>query len=195
LAGTTVSVRDSAGVTRNAQLFFVSAGQVNFLLPNGMATGTATITISSGDGTQSAGTIAVERVAPGLFTANANGQGVPAALALRVSNGKQTFESIARLDTATNRFVPMPIDLGAASDQVFLVLYGTGIRGRTSLSGVTLKVGGVDAPISFAQAQGSLAGLDQINALLPRTLSGRGEVDAVLTVDGKSANPVRVQIK
>lgn len=195
LAGTTVSVRDSAGTTRNAPLFFVSAAQVNFLLPNGTAAGTATVTIVSGDGTQSAGTVQVDRVAPGLFTANANGAGVPAALALRVHNGAQTFEPLARLDTATNRFVPAAIDLGPDGDQVFLILYGTGVRGRTSLAGVNVKVGGADAPVSFAQAQGSLAGLDQLNVLLPRSLIGRGDADVVLTVDGKVANPVRVQIK
>ncbi len=51
------------------------------------------------------------------------------------------------------------------------------------------------APVSFAQAQGSLTGLDQVNALIPRSLLGRGEVDVVLTVDGKVANTVRVAIK
>jgi uncharacterized protein (TIGR03437 family) len=44
-------------------------------------------------------------------------------------------------------------------------------------------------------AQGSLVGLDQINVLIPRSLIGRGEVDVMLTVDGKAANTVRVAIK
>jgi hypothetical protein len=30
---------------------------------------------------------------------------------------------------------------------------------------------------------------------LPRSLNGRGEVDMALTVDGRAANPVRVNIK
>src|SRR6185503_14982835 len=34
--------------------------------------------------------------------------------------------------------------------------------------------------------------LDQLNVSLPRTLAGRGEVDLVLTVDGRPANTVRV---
>ena len=195
LGGTTVSVRDSAGTIRPASLFFVSPTQVNYLLPAGSAAGTATVTIISGDGTQSVGTVQVDRVAPGLFTANANGQGVPAALALRVSNGTQRFEALSRLDSTTNRFVPAAIDLGPTTDQVFLVLYGTGVRNRTAVSAVNVKIGGADATVSFAQAQGSLAGLDQINALIPRSLIGRGEVDVVLTVDGKVANTVRVQIK
>ena len=195
LLGTTVSVRDAAGATRNAPLLFVSSGQVNFILPTGTATGSATVTVTSGAGTQAVGTVQVERVAPGLFTANANGQGVPAALALRVRNNAQTYETVARLDTSTNRFVTNPLDLGPTTDQVYLVLYATGVRNRSSVSAVNVKIGGVDAPVNFAQAQGSLAGLDQINALIPRALIGRGEVDVVLTVDGKTANTVRVNIR
>ncbi len=197
LLGTTVSVRDAAGTTRNAPLFFVSSGQVNFIVPAGTAMGSATITVTSGDGSQAAGTVQIERVAPGLFTANANGQGVPAALALRIRNGtQQTYEALARLDTSTNRFVTSPIDLGVASEQVYLILYATGVRGRTGLAAVNVKIGGVDAPVNFAQAQGSLAGLDQINALIPRSLIGRNaDLDVVLTVDGKTANTVRVNIR
>ena len=38
-------------------------------------------------------------------------------------------------------------------------------------------------------------GLDQVNLRVPRSLIGRGEVDVVLTVDGKIANTLRVNIK
>lgn len=195
LAGSTVKVRDSVGTERLAPLFFVSAGQVNFLVPSGTALGAASITVTSSNGTTAAGTINIASVAPGLFAANANGAGVAAALALRArSDGSQTFEAATRLDTATNRFVSVPIDLGAASDQVFAILFGTGLRNRSSLAGVTAQIGGTSAQVQSAGAQGG-AGVDQINVLLPRTLIGRGEVDIVLTVDGKTANTVRVNIK
>jgi uncharacterized protein (TIGR03437 family) len=38
-------------------------------------------------------------------------------------------------------------------------------------------------------------GLDQVVVGLPATLAGRGEVDLLLKVDGKPANPVRVRLK
>ncbi len=196
LCGTTVKVKDSLGVERLAPLFFVAPPQINFQIPPGTAIGTAQVTVTNGNGLISVGTAPIVLVAPGLFTANANGQGVAAAVALRVkAGGAQTFELIARLDTTINRFVTTPIDLGPLGEQVFLILYGTGIRFRSTLSTVTVKIGGVDAPVSFAQAQGSLIGLDQINALIPRSLIGRGEVDVTLTVEGKAANTVRVNIK
>ncbi len=195
LAGSTVRVRDSVGTERLASLFFVSAGQINFLVPTGTALGPATITVTSGNGATAAGTINIVSVTPGLFAANANGQGVAAAVAFRVrGNGSQSFEAATRLDTATNRFVSVPIDLGATTDQVFAVLFGTGIRHRSSLAAVTAQIGGTSVQVQSAGAQGG-AGVDQVNLLLPRSLAGRGEVDVVFTVDGKTANTVRVNIK
>jgi uncharacterized protein (TIGR03437 family) len=47
----------------------------------------------------------------------------------------------------------------------------------------------------YAGAQGSFAGLDQVNVRLARSLVGRGEVDVSLTVDGKPANTVIAQIR
>ena len=38
-------------------------------------------------------------------------------------------------------------------------------------------------------------GMDQVNALLPRSLIGRGEVDVVLIVEGKTANTVKIKVK
>jgi uncharacterized protein (TIGR03437 family) len=53
----------------------------------------------------------------------------------------------------------------------------------------------VNAPLNFAGAQGQFTGLDQFIALLPRSLAGRGEVDVVLTADGKSSNAVKIVIR
>lgn len=195
LAGTTVRVKDSAGTERSAQLFFVSPGQINYLMPAGLANGPATVTVTSGDGSISIGVIQVATVAPGLFAANANGQGVASGVALRVRSGTQTFEPIARFDSAQNRFVPAPIILGSEGDQVFLILYGAGLRNRGSLATVTCTIGGVSVPVLFAGETPGLAGLDQVNiGPLPRALAGRGEVDVALIVDGIPANIVRIRI-
>jgi uncharacterized protein (TIGR03437 family) len=196
LAGTTISVKDSAGAERLAPLFFVSSGQINYQMPPGTAPGAATVTITNSYGEVSAGTVQIAPVAPGLFAVNANGQGVAAALALRVkADGTQQFEPVSRFDPAQNRFVSVPLDLGPETEQVFLILFGTGLRFRNSLSTVSARLGGVEAPVLFAGAQGALAGLDQTNLLLSRSLIGRGEVDVVFTVDGKTANAVRIAIR
>src|SRR6185295_405569 len=76
LLGTTVKVKDSAGSERLAPLFFVAPTQINYLIPPDTATGTGVITVTSGDAVVSMGTVNIAAVAPGLFAANANGQGV-----------------------------------------------------------------------------------------------------------------------
>jgi uncharacterized protein (TIGR03437 family) len=196
LAGTTVRVRDSAGMERFAPLFFVSEGQVNYQMPTGTAPGNATVIIANENNVISTGGARIVEVAPGLFTANASGQGLPAALAQRLrDNTTVAYEPVARFDTMQNRFVPVPIDLGPEGDQVYLVLFGTGFRRRSALSAVSVKIGGVDVTINYAGPQLQLVGLDQINALIPRSFIGRGEVDVMVAVDGKAANPVHVSIK
>lgn len=196
LAGTTVTVRDSTGTTRAAPLFFVAPGQINFLVPTGTATGSATLTVTNGGLTVGTGALPIAPVAPGLFAANSNGQGVPAGRLLRVNaNGAQSFEPILQFDAAQNRYLAVPIDFGAATDQVFLILYGTGVRGRSALAATSIVLGGTDAAVVFAGAQGDLIGLDQLNVRLPRSLAGRGEAILQLTVDGLAANPLRVSFQ
>lgn len=196
LAGTRVVVRDALGAERFSPLFFVASTQVNFLIPPGTAPGEATINITSDDGTVSSGTVQIASVAPSLFAANSNGREIPAGFALRATAaGVQTNEPINRFDAGQNKFVPVPIDLGAATDQVFLIVFGGGLRFRSSLTNVAATIGGTPVSVQFAGAQGDFVGLDQLNLLLPKSLAGRGEVDLVVTADGKVANTLRVNIK
>jgi uncharacterized protein (TIGR03437 family) len=197
--GLTASVRDSTGVERSAPVFFSGAGQVNLQIPPGSQNGSAEVFITSNRATIASGAVRLVDVAPGIFTANASGRGLPAAVVLRVkADGASAYENILRYD-AQQRPVPVPIDLGPeagnATDQVLLVLFGTGWRGRSAETNVRVSIGGVDAPVLYAGLQPTLTGLDQINVRLPRTLVGRGEVDVVLTVDGRLANTVRISFK
>jgi len=196
LKGTSVAVTDSSGATRAARLFFVSPGQINFVVPAGTRPGTVNVLVLGPEGTVATGEVAVTSVAPGIFTANQNGQGVPAAIALRVAAGNvQTFEPVVALDGVQNRYLPRPIDLGPETDRVSLILFGTGLRGRASLDAVQIDVGGMALQAQFAGAQPEFAGLDQINVELPRSLLGRGEVTVGVTVGGRAANPVTVVIR
>jgi uncharacterized protein (TIGR03437 family) len=195
LGGTSVRVRDSTGAERPASLFFVSPNQVNFLIPPETVVGTASIIITNSRSANAIGLSRIERVAPGIFTADASGRGVPTGLLLRHRNNSQTYEPIARFDQAQNRWAPIPIDLNSPSDQVYLVLFGTGMRNRIALGSVTAVIGGASVQVVYADKQGVFAGLDQVNILLPNSLAGRGDVDLVLTVDGQAANTVRVNIK
>lgn len=196
LAGTSVKVRDSIGVERVAPLFFVSPSQINYLIPSGLAAGSALITVTNDSGVVSTGSTLITGVAPGLFSADSSGQGLAAAVALRIkSNGAQLYEPVTRFDTTQNRIVAVPIDLSDPADQVFLLLFGTGLRNRSALTNVGAKIGGENVEVFYVGAQGGFEGLDQINMLLPNSLRGRGEVGIELNVDDKLANPLRVSFK
>lgn len=199
LADAQVAIGPSFGGGIGAPLFFASPSQINLLVPAEVNLGEASLLVYSGTGQGqyiSSSPVLIEKVVPGLFAANANGQGVAAAVALRVkADGTQVYEAVTQFNPMTNRFVALPLDVSNAAEQVFLLLFGTGLRNHSGLANVSARVGGAATEVLFAGKQGSLAGLDQVNLLLPRTLAGRGEVDIVLTVDGKAANTVRVGIK
>jgi len=198
LAGTSVRLKDSTGIERFAPLLFVSPGQINYQIPPGTANGVTTITIISNGETVGMGGILVQQVAPALFTANADGSGVPAAVVMRVkADGSSQYEPVAQFDNVKKAFVPKPIDLGTEADRVYLVLFGTGWRHRNSLEKVIIGFDRflVQVPAIFAGPQPDFTGVDQANVLIPRTLAGRGEVVVTLMADDKFLNETVINIK
>jgi uncharacterized protein (TIGR03437 family) len=194
LDGTEVKVRDAAGNDRNAGLFFVAPGQINYLIPEGTSNGNATITVRRSGNDVAQGALTIESVAPGLFAANANGQGVAAAVILRRRGGVDTFEPVAQLNSTTGRFEPLPIDLGPETDTVVLVAFGTGFRAAAQ-SAVSATIGGTASPFVATAPAPGFVGLDQANILIPRSLIGRGLVDVVFRADNKTANTVQINIR
>ncbi len=196
LGGTKVMIRDSAGNERLAGLLYVSPSQINYQIPDGLQAGDAQITITSGDGTVSMGTLKIAAVSPALFSADASGTGLAAARVQRVhGDNSQSNEPVAAIDSTTGKILAVPIDLSSATDQVYLNLFGTGIRKVSSSSAVTATIGGVPATVAYAGAQGFFIGLDQLNILIPRSLIGRGEVDVLVSVEGKATNLVKIAIR
>jgi uncharacterized protein (TIGR03437 family) len=193
LSGVSLQVTDSLSVSGLQSLFYVAPNQINFVVSN-IATGIASVKILNGDTPEPTTTVQVASVAPGLFTVNGAGTGVPAALAIRRSIATQTDTEVPVFRCNANSCTSTGIEVGPDA-QVFLSLFGTGIRGRSSLANVAVTIGGVSATVLFAGAQGEFPGLDQVNVVLPTNLQGRGEQDLILTVDGHVANTVRINVK
>jgi uncharacterized protein (TIGR03437 family) len=197
LGGVTVNLTDSAGVTRAAPLYFVSTGQLNFQVPPETAPGRARVVIRKQDGATLSGELLIDSAAPGIFSANSNGKGVGLIAAVRASSsGVQTVLPVYEYDSAQRQSVAVPINLGTETDQVFLTIYATGVRGVKSASDVEVEVGSSAVPVTYAGPQSEFAGLDQINVgPLPRSLAGKGEVEVVVVVDGRRTNRVTVKIQ
>ena len=80
-----------------ADLSTSPAGDAAEPLPANAAEGEAVVTVRGLGGVVATGTLQIARVAPALFAANADGQGVAAALIQRVRpDGSQAFEAAAR---------------------------------------------------------------------------------------------------
>jgi uncharacterized protein (TIGR03437 family) len=185
LANRMVRVRDSAGIARFAPLFFVSSNQINYLMPVGTPNGLATVDVipKGGGSVIASGGVQVTSVAPGIFTVSGTGSPPTAAGQwLRYSGG--VLVDSGSLET--------PIAFGDPGDKVYLVLYGTDIRDRSSLSAVSATVGGSSAVVEYVGPQGEFEGLDQLNVLLPPGFVGLDQLIVVVTIDGVAANTVKV---
>jgi len=193
-----VSLVDSAGHTWSVPLIFVSPSQMNVWIPAGVATGPASVEFPFTDvppGVTAALRIVpvtIQKVAPGLFTANGAGSGVVAASAVRIglAGGIQRPVPVFSCD-ATGVCSAVPIDPGLDTP-VYISLYGTGFRGA---SNVTVTIAGQTFSPSYAGPQPTVPGLDQVNVPLSLNLRGAGLVNIGVTADGIPSNAGQIDIQ
>jgi uncharacterized protein (TIGR03437 family) len=192
LGGVQIQITDSASTTRPAGLLYVSPTQINFEVPDGTAAGPATALLNNG-GAPVVVSMQIQPVAPGLLTMN--DLGVAAATAIRVvipSTMQSPVPVFQCVDTPGScRLVPIALGVDTP---IYLSFYGTGLRGRSSLSHVKVTIGTVDVAALYAGPQPTFPGLDQINVPLPLSLRGAGEVNVTVTVDGVMSNSVKIEV-
>jgi uncharacterized protein (TIGR03437 family) len=209
LAGATVNVRDSGGVTRPAPLSYVSTTQINLEIPPSTAPGVAGVTVQSNE-SPLAGAALVRNVVPAIFTER---YFYPAAYAVTYGPDGQAQPPVLVSACQTSpplicNAVPIPRPAGS---RVFLELYATGIRNHVSPVVVSLSSGpegpGTPGPLNVAPAyagpQGQFDGLDQVNVeittlptLAPAPQAAPGTpYTLVLNVDGLISNAVEFTVE
>jgi uncharacterized protein (TIGR03437 family) len=195
LGGVGITVTDAAGNSGTASLLYVSPGQINFLMPQGLATGVANFTISNGSITPVTAMGAVGQVGPTLFSMTGTGAGLAAATVLSVTGSSPSTSSpVGLFNCSSLPCQALPIDV-TGNSHVFLTLYGTGIRNRSSLDNVLVTINGISLPALYAGPQPNFLGLDQINVQLTPELSGSGVSNIVIKVDQHQANTVTIDIR
>ena len=174
-------VVDNSGTARLAPLFYVSPSQINFEVPAGTATGNVTLEVVNGAIQPAQTTAEIDKVAPALFAYDDN---TAIAYALRIEpDGIPAVLSVRGAIALDDR-------------PVYLVLYATGIRNRSSVANVKCTIGGITLPVEYAGSEGSgIPGLDQVNVRLTADLKGLGVTNLALTVDGIPSNTVSVEIR
>ena len=176
LGGSTVSVTDSAGTSRSAQISYASPSQINFVVPAGTATGIATLTVTAGGGSTTGG-LNVAATYPNLFSVNSSG--LAAGYTLQPSSN--TITSLSQ-----------PVSAGSATNPVYLVIVGSGLG---SAGSATATIGGVNATVTYAGPEGTYPGVDQYNILIPPSLAGAGQVNVMVTAAGVPSNTVSITIQ
>lgn len=171
-----------------APMFYATPGQLGIQIPIELAgQTTADVQVTVGGLTSQARGVALQSLAPGLFTASQDGKG--AAICLH-SDGKTPV-------TAANPAHP--------SEQV--VFYGTGLgavnpplttgqpgAGNKTVVFPTMTIDGFSAEVVFSGAPSGFAGLYQLNVVIPE-LARTGSADAVLlSIGGVAASPVTLPV-
>jgi uncharacterized protein (TIGR03437 family) len=163
-------------------------------VPSDITQGPAGIRIAPSEGAAISAVIRIGPVTPGLFAANSNGEGAAAAQIVRAhANGSQDPpQATATYDAARQAWIPVPIESASEGDEIYLVLYGTGIRNHSA--SVKLRIDGQEVPVLYAGPQSEFPGLDQVNVLLPSDpRSGPAQIS--VAVDGMSSNVLTLFFK
>ncbi len=173
--GSIVSFRgDALGakVTVNGQLakvYFASATEVIFVVPENVALGPGEIIVTNADGFSSKTAVVISSAAPGVFTVSGDGKGEGIILDADL--------------LTTGPFDP-------SNGKRRLSIFATGVRHATSVS---VTVGG-QATIVETVARADLEGLDEIHVVLPAGLSGAGVSTLLVEADGTKSDSVSVAL-
>ncbi len=167
-----------------APVIYTSAAQVAAIVPYGVAGTTAQVTVAYGGEVSAAFAVPTAPSSPAIFTSNSTGAGQAAAI--NVSTGS--------LNTA--------LSPAHAGEYVSLYLTGEGLTTPDGSDGklaalplpapklpVSAFVGGLPAPIQYAGAvPGIVAGLMQVNVLVPQGVQPGGYVPVAVTVGTASTS-------
>ncbi|HEX8845321.1 MAG TPA: hypothetical protein VF791_11785 [Pyrinomonadaceae bacterium] len=181
LNGVSVSINNAA-----AGLYFVNPGQINFVVPPGLAPTTGTNTyavVINNNGTTIRSTIQISIAQPDIFTVT-NSFGSNRASALNVTNplsagSPEPFNVTTTYVNSSGQTV---------TEATILRFFVTGVRRITDASQVTVRIGTTDivgttaatSPIKIAPTDGP--GVDQIDVTLPASLAGAGDVPVIVTI-------------
>jgi uncharacterized protein (TIGR03437 family) len=165
LGGVTVTV---GGVP--APLYYVSPTQINAIVAFATPTGSQNLTVTSSAGTFSAPVNITATAQPGIFSLLGSGTGDGAIInPLTLAIGTFTVRS--------------------GKDRTYLSLFLTGLS--TSVFPV-VTVGGVPVEVLFSGPSPCCLGMEQINVVLPASLSGAGRVPVSVQSGTLVSNTVEI---
>jgi uncharacterized protein (TIGR03437 family) len=171
-----------------APLNYVSATQINFLIPNQVAAGLRPVAVTAPSGTVS-GTVRIIKYVPGVFTKDTS---QPPRGAINNQDGSENAENRPAI---RGQVITIYATGAGAFNQQFDI--GTAAPGNPPIltqSTPQVYIGGVEAPVAFTGLTPTLAGLWQINATVPNLSFLRGRLPVVVFMNGVASNEVSVYV-
>jgi uncharacterized protein (TIGR03437 family) len=161
LGGVTVTIN---GV--QAPLYFVSAGQINALVPYATTGPKATIIVSNNQAASNSIEVPVAATAPGIFTMNQNGVGPGAIL-----HKDFTLVSTAHPAKPGETVLVYLTGLGAVNPPVADGTAGSGNPLSKAVATPDVFIGGIQAAVAYAGLAPLYPGLYQMNVTVPSDLA------------------------
>ena len=166
-----------------APLLYVSANQINAIVPYEVgASGTATIQVVSNGLPSASWGVPVAPSAPSMFAADSTGVGQAAVLnqdnSLNGSSNPAGAGSVIQIfATGGGQTVPASVTGTLAGNSL-----------DTTALPVTVTIRGADAPVTYhGSAPGEVAGVLQVNAVVPPGITPGPAVPILITVGGNQS--------
>ena len=157
------------GLAANMQ--YVGSGQINFVVPQSMGSGTASVAVNNG--TQMlTGSMMIGPAGPGVFALNGTGMG-DGAMLLSTTGQMGPFSAATK-----SGFTPVSI---------FMTGLDPSAKPIVSIAGVPVEV-------TFFGATPGFPGLQQINITLSSNMAGVGRVPVMVTSNGQLSNVTFINV-
>jgi uncharacterized protein (TIGR03437 family) len=175
-----------------APLFFAMPGQVNLQIPWELTGQTQSPVVATVNGSISnSEMVPIAPFAPGIFTMNASGSGQGAVLIAPTA-------VLAGPGTPVSRGAYVAIfctGLGAVTNQPATGVAAGSSPLSTTLATPTVTIGGVGAVVTYSGLAPSFAGLYQINAIVPLSVSPGNTVSLVIGIGNIASNAVTIAVQ
>ena len=186
------NVQTSALTTLYAPIIMVSANQLNLMVPTGIGSAVggsgATLIVQNGGSSATFPNLAVVNENPGIFTFTGQGTGQAAILNYDATTGAYTINSSKNTATLGSTIVIYATGLGTLTTPIPDGVVAPSADKVTDPVQVTIA--GQPSVVAYAgTSPGSIAGLTQINAIVPPTVSTGQAVP--ITIAGGTAQTAR----
>jgi uncharacterized protein (TIGR03437 family) len=180
---------------RPVPLMFASDGQVNAIVPYGLAVNTAQqVAVSRGSTISVPQQVTIAAAAPGVFTVDGSGKGQGIIVGVK-ANGDQAVADPAHPVKAGDTLVIYCTGLGEVDPPSTAGAAASLTQLSYAVNAVTVTVGGVPAPVLFAGLTPGYIGLYQVNATVAPGITPGDQVPVVVTAASQSSTPVTIAVR